>query len=417
MAVTLSSSTVTQLILVDASSGAVTVDLKTTGTRCPDVLHVIKKIDSSTNAVTIKDSGGSQIEGQSTFALGTTNDAITVMLDGSTNTWRVVSGDAGFGAGYIPYKTSSGLLANSPIYTNGSSLSFFTNSTSAPVNLIYNGGEVVLMGYSTTTALPFIMGKAPFIGIVGNGNDNQNPNIGLLQVNIGDTYTYQSASEIYLGATRSSTATPGVAVGNGDILGRIGFFGDDGTNLRTRGALIQVFVDTTYGSVSTGNIPGRLSLVTGNAPITFHTNVTGLGGGIGAVTTNERMRILPNGNVLIGTTSDNGNKLQVNGSAWINGSFSSPIKTVTAAYTLTSSDSTVLANASSAAFTVTLPDATTCSGREYVIKKIDSSANAVTVGVTGTQTIDGASSRSLASQYKYITVQSDGSNWYIIANN
>jgi hypothetical protein len=53
--------------------------------------------------------------------------------------------------------------------------------------------------------------------------------------------------------------------------------------------------------------------------------------------------------------------------------------------------------------------------RLYNIKKIDSSANAVTINTTSSQTIDGATSQVLTAQNESISLQSDGSNWYMIS--
>lgn len=83
--------------------------------------------------------------------------------------------------------------------------------------------------------------------------------------------------------------------------------------------------------------------------------------------------------------------------------------TQTGAYTA-NTDETVLADASSAAFTVTLPPVDTST---YVtVKKTDSSSNAVTVATPNSETIDGASSVSLSSQYGMVTVVSDGTNYF-----
>lgn len=84
----------------------------------------------------------------------------------------------------------------------------------------------------------------------------------------------------------------------------------------------------------------------------------------------------------------------------------------TAAYTADATDFLVLCNASGGAFTVTLPAAAAAAGRIYTIKKIDSSANAVTVDGAGAETIDGAATRNLAAQYDALLIQSDGSNWH-----
>ena len=92
------------------------------------------------------------------------------------------------------------------------------------------------------------------------------------------------------------------------------------------------------------------------------------------------------------------------------------IVTKTSAYTITLNDDTVLGNATSAAFTVTLPTSVGNTGKKYVIKKVDSSTNAVTIGTTSSQTIDGNTTYALSNQWGGVTLQSDGSNWLIIGN-
>ncbi|HEY9703677.1 MAG TPA: hypothetical protein V6C58_14615, partial [Allocoleopsis sp.] len=65
--------------------------------------------------------------------------------------------------------------------------------------------------------------------------------------------------------------------------------------------------------------------------------------------------------------------------------------------------------------TITLPTAVGITGRIYTIKLTASGTG--TVGTTSSQTIDGSTTYSLSAQYKYVTVQSNGSNWNIIGNN
>jgi len=91
-----------------------------------------------------------------------------------------------------------------------------------------------------------------------------------------------------------------------------------------------------------------------------------------------------------------------------------PIKTITSGYNITFNDYTILGDASSGTMSCTLPDATQATGRIFVIKKIDSSANVFNVLTTANQKIDGATLKSLTTQYQSIRVQSDGSNWVII---
>jgi hypothetical protein len=82
-------------------------------------------------------------------------------------------------------------------------------------------------------------------------------------------------------------------------------------------------------------------------------------------------------------------------------------------YTLTTNDEVVLANATSGSLTCTLP---TAAGNRnmYTVKKIDSSANTVSVATSGGQLIDGGVTAVMRVQNASVSVVSDGSNWYII---
>lgn len=96
------------------------------------------------------------------------------------------------------------------------------------------------------------------------------------------------------------------------------------------------------------------------------------------------------------------------------GSYAGEITTISTATTLTSSHQTILADATGGAFTLTLPAASTCSGRIYRIKRINSGANAVTVDGNGSETIDGSLTAVFNAQYDGFTIQSNGTNWFIL---
>ena len=68
--------------------------------------------------------------------------------------------------------------------------------------------------------------------------------------------------------------------------------------------------------------------------------------------------------------------------------------------------------------TVTLPDATTgdaAAGRVVTILKVDA-ANDVIIDGNGSQTINGATTVSLSSQYNYRTLFSNSVEWFVISS-
>ncbi|THG30666.1 hypothetical protein [Naasia lichenicola] len=95
------------------------------------------------------------------------------------------------------------------------------------------------------------------------------------------------------------------------------------------------------------------------------------------------------------------------------GSFAIAYIVKTAAYTLGASDAVV--DFTSGTVNATLPTSAGIAGREYLIK--NSGTGVITVVTTSSQTIDGASTYSLSTQYKYVRVQSNGANWIVIGNN
>lgn len=74
-----------------------------------------------------------------------------------------------------------------------------------------------------------------------------------------------------------------------------------------------------------------------------------------------------------------------------------------------------LCDASGGAFSLTLPAVASFKYRSLCIKKVDGSGNAVTVDGSGSETIDGAATYALSSQYAAVTVYSDGDEWHITA--
>jgi len=92
------------------------------------------------------------------------------------------------------------------------------------------------------------------------------------------------------------------------------------------------------------------------------------------------------------------------------GSIAKSYAAKTSTYTITSTDHTI--DCTSGTFTVTLPTAASITGRMYIIK--NSGTGVITIATTSSQTIDGATSYTLGTQYGSITVQSNGTNWIVI---
>jgi hypothetical protein len=97
-----------------------------------------------------------------------------------------------------------------------------------------------------------------------------------------------------------------------------------------------------------------------------------------------------------------------------NSSSAPSVVTITSASYTAASDGIILADATSNAITVNLPAASGNSGLQYVIKKIDSSVNTVTVDPDGSEMIDTFTTLVITTQDESITIVCDGSNWFII---
>lgn len=90
------------------------------------------------------------------------------------------------------------------------------------------------------------------------------------------------------------------------------------------------------------------------------------------------------------------------------------VETVTAGVTLNNNDRIILADATSTNITVALPSADNI--YEFTIKKIDSSANTVTINADPGDLIEGSASYTLTTQYEYVRIVSnETTNWFIIS--
>jgi hypothetical protein len=94
------------------------------------------------------------------------------------------------------------------------------------------------------------------------------------------------------------------------------------------------------------------------------------------------------------------------------GSSSRIAQTKTANYTILTSDSVILANPTSGDITLTLPTASTATGKTFTVKRTHGTANALKV--SSAQNIDGATDNFIDNQYDFVNYYCDGSTYWIL---
>jgi len=86
------------------------------------------------------------------------------------------------------------------------------------------------------------------------------------------------------------------------------------------------------------------------------------------------------------------------------------VKSISGTHTITGG-TVFLCDGSGGAFTITLPAAASYLHRLITVKRT-SATGTITVDGNGSETIDGAASVDLTSQYERLTIVSDGANWF-----
>jgi hypothetical protein len=158
-------------------------------------------------------------------------------------------------------------------------------------------------------------------------------------------------------------------------------------------------------------------------------NYSGQGSGLGIYNDfKDDLRFVSNGNTYIqfgnGACNLRSNGViqldvgarQLSGGTWavLFGGLQMPVTTSISNYSASLSDNTIFVSGSNCI--VSLPNVSTQNGRCMNVKLIAAGTSASIVPA-GSATIDGQSSYTLSSQYKYVNLQSSASNWYVVANN
>ncbi len=220
-------------------------------------------------------------------------------------------------------------------------------------------------------------------------------------------------------ATGMKWAAPGVGGGGGDMdttiydpnTDGIIAVANGGTNASTAaGARTNLGISTVGNTGDAADLTGTLAaarLASNSVPLAKLTNATGTAKIVGRYSAStgawEELTIST------GLAVDGSGNLTASG-----GAGTPAIATKTTTYTTTNADHTILVDATSGAFDVTLVAVSGNAGLIQVIKKIDSSTHNVHVEGNGSETIDGALFQSLNAQWQSIEIQTDGTAWYII---
>jgi hypothetical protein len=177
--------------------------------------------------------------------------------------------------------------------------------------------------------------------------------------------------------------------------------------IRTRG-IQNTFVGVNAGLVNTGN---------GSVFLGFNAGLLETGSNKLYIANTNTTTPLIGGDFTSGVTI---NKVAIPTSMLdLNGSFARPLASIV---TVAPGGTLILGNldyyieidVTLGSTTVALPIANSCKGRSYSIKKVDASANTITIDGDGAETIDGVLTKVLNVQWQSVSVTSDGSNSWLI---
>ncbi len=187
---------------------------------------------------------------------------------------------------------------------------------------------------------------------------------------------------------RGAEGTTGseAVVTSGKLLGQIEAYSYDGDTYEEAAKILFV----ADGNHADGDVPARM---------TFHTTPSGSASAV------ERMRLDPTGYLGINETSPVCN-------LDVDGGLAMATVAKTANYTTTVNDHTITCGAGNETFTVTLIAAASATGQILNIKNVGTGT--ITIDGNGAETIDGATTQVIATQYDCITIQSDATSWHII---
>ena len=210
--------------------------------------------------------------------------------------------------------------------------------------------------------------------------------------------------------------------------------GHDGSNEQIR---VSIGSDTDgQGNSVTAKLEGRGNATTYANPILIGTDGTGNADdtrGINIIT-GAQTGSGDSGDIVVGPGTVNSGtrgKLRLkdgsegtSGQVWTSndtdggGSWAAPgalqVRSDSTGFTAAISDDVLLNDTSGGGYTVVLPTASGNTGKQFKIKKTDSSFNALTIDGNASETIDGSTTTTLDTEGETLLIVSDGTNWEIL---
>lgn len=390
----------------------------TTGSGSPTVQAVpIPIADGGANNTSYNTSG--VIFKNASQLTSTTSGTATQILHGGTTpsfSAVVLTTDV---SGLLPVAnggTGVGTLTlNGIIFGNGTSAVGITSAGAS--NTVLHGNTGAAPTFSAVSLTADVSGVLP----IANGGTNNSSALtaGSVIFSNGTSLTQDntnlfwndSTDQLYLGG-----ATIGVA---STILGANGFavFNEQGNavdfRIESNNSANMFVVSGANDSVEIGT--GTQGAIAKFSPTEIVFNETGL------ASLDFRVESDTNANIIFVDASANLVGIGTNvptSTLHVNGGFAADVVEQTGNYTLTAGDFAINANPSAGTdTTMTLPAASTCAGRIYLISKVNASiTDTVTIDGNGAETINGATTIVLTTQFSSRTIISDGTNWFVIGS-